>query len=48
LGEMADAVVKGSNVSSGRIEKTGFPFRFPELHGALRDCLIGAHTHVNL
>jgi uncharacterized protein (TIGR01777 family) len=48
LGEMADAVVKGSNVSSGRIEKTGFHFRFPDLHGALRDCLIGAHTHVNL
>ncbi len=39
LGEMVDAVVKGSNVSAERILKAGFRFRFENLRDALADCL---------
>jgi uncharacterized protein (TIGR01777 family) len=39
LGEMSDAVVKGGNVSSEKIEQTGFKFKYPELEEALKDCL---------
>lgn len=37
MGEMADVVLTGSNVSSEKIEKVGFVFEFPELEGAIRD-----------
>ena len=40
-GEFADAVIKGSTISSEKIQKTGFKFKFPELEGALKDCLKG-------
>jgi len=39
LGELADAVLKGSLVSSQKIQKTGFTFRFPGLGSALNDLL---------
>ncbi len=39
LGEMVDAVVKGSNVSAERILKSGFRFKYLELRAALEDCL---------
>ena len=37
LGEMADMVLGGSNLSSGKIEKAGFTFKFPYLKAALED-----------
>jgi len=40
LGEMADLVIKGSKVSSLKIESTGFQFRFPEIENALLDLLL--------
>lgn len=40
LGEMADMVTGGSNVSCKKIEGTGFKFRFTELEDALRDLLV--------
>ncbi len=39
LGEMANLVVNGSKVSSGKIKKAGFEFEYPELKGALEDLL---------
>jgi len=39
MGEMADVVLTGSNVSSKKIEKTGFEFKFPELESGLEDLL---------
>ena len=39
LGEVADAVVNGSNVSSVKIIKSGFVLEFPELSLALQDLL---------
>jgi NAD dependent epimerase/dehydratase family enzyme len=39
LGEMADIIVNGNDVSSARIEDTGFEFKFPELEGALQSLL---------
>ena len=39
LGEMADIVVNGRNVSSEKIQRTGFKFRFSNLEDALRDLL---------
>lgn len=39
LGEMADLVLKGSKVSSEKIEKTGFQFQFTHLEGALKNLL---------
>ncbi len=37
LGEMADVLLKGQRVSPGRLLEEGFPFRFPELEGTLKD-----------
>jgi len=37
LGEMSDIVLGGANASSGRIETTGFHFRFTHLEEALED-----------
>jgi len=39
LGEMADMVLRGSNVSSKKIQDTGFQFQFADLHSALKDLL---------
>ena len=39
LGEVADALLKGSRASILRLKSTGFTFRHPELQGALADCL---------
>lgn len=39
MGEMADIVLTGQRVSSDKIEKTGFVFKFTKLSYALRDCL---------
>ncbi|MDO1449086.1 TIGR01777 family oxidoreductase [Rhodocytophaga aerolata] len=40
MGEMANAVLGGSNVSSQRLQATGYHFLFPELKPALEDLLI--------
>lgn len=37
IGEMTDIVVNGSNISSEKIRKTGFTFRFTELESALKE-----------
>lgn len=39
LGEMAQIILTGQRVSSDKIEKTGFVFKFTRLGYALRDCL---------
>jgi uncharacterized protein (TIGR01777 family) len=39
LGEMADYVLKGSKVSSEKIQKAGFQFKFKNLEEALEDLL---------
>lgn len=39
LGEMAQILLTGRRVSSDKIEKLGFQFRFKNLHNALRDCI---------
>lgn len=39
MGEMAQIILTGRRVSSGKIEKTGFKFQFTTLKQALRDCL---------
>jgi len=39
MGEMADVVLTGSNVSSKKIEATGFEFKFPTLDVALKELL---------
>ena len=39
LGEMAQIVLKGQRVSSDKLTKTGFEFKFTNLGSALRDCL---------
>lgn len=39
VGEMAEIVLNGSNVSSERIQKTGFKFQFENLDDALRNLL---------
>jgi len=39
LGEMAQIILTGRRVSSDKIEKTGFKFKFTDLEQALRDCL---------
>ena len=39
LGEMALIILTGRRVSSEKIEKTGFKFKFRNLEQALRDCL---------
>lgn len=37
LGEMAQIVLGGSKISSGKIEQAGFNFQFPVLKSALED-----------
>jgi uncharacterized protein (TIGR01777 family) len=39
LGEMAQILLSGRRVSSDKIEKLGFHFRFKNLQNALRDCI---------
>jgi uncharacterized protein len=39
LGELGDAVLKGSRVSSEKIISKGYVFKFPALNTALKDCL---------
>lgn len=39
LGEMAHILLTGRRVSSDKIEKLGFKFRFKNLQNALRDCI---------
>ncbi|HEY5823149.1 MAG TPA: TIGR01777 family oxidoreductase [Cyclobacteriaceae bacterium] len=39
VGEMADIVINGSNVSSSKIESAEYQFRFPNLNEALNDVL---------
>jgi hypothetical protein len=39
MGEMADMILDSAKVSSEKIEKTGFRFRFPELRTAIGDLL---------
>lgn len=39
LGEMSDLILKGSRLSSAKIEKTGFSFKYPTLEKALDDLL---------
>ena len=38
-GDVADVVLKGGEVSSRKIEETGFHFQFPNVRGALKDLL---------
>ncbi len=37
VGEMAEIIVKGSKVSSDKIRKSGFIFRYPEMEDALKN-----------
>lgn len=39
FGEMANLILKGSRISSDKIQKAGFEFKYPTLHNALKDCL---------
>lgn len=39
FGEMANLILKGSRVSSDKIQKAGFEFKFSKLDDALQDCL---------
>ncbi|CAN5186500.1 TIGR01777 family oxidoreductase [soil metagenome] len=39
VGEMAGIVLNGSNISSGKIERAGFKFKFTDLDAALNDLL---------
>lgn len=39
VGEMANIVINGSNVSSAKIENAGYQFKFPNLNEALKDVL---------
>jgi uncharacterized protein len=39
MGEMANAVLGGSKVASGRLQATGFQFQFPQVRPALEDLL---------
>ena len=41
LGEMSDILLKGSRISSDKICLTGYKFRYPELHSALKNLLGG-------
>jgi NAD dependent epimerase/dehydratase family enzyme len=40
LGEMAGMVLNGSKVSSAKIQKAGFQFKYTELKEALRNLLV--------
>ena len=44
LGEMADLVINGSKISSAKIQKTGFKFKFIKLEEALKDLLLKTPT----
>lgn len=44
LGEMADLVLKGSKISSDKIQQAGFKFKFPLLEGALENLLGNPQT----
>jgi NAD dependent epimerase/dehydratase family enzyme len=46
LGELSEIVLKGSNVSSGKIVKEGFRFKFNTLENALEN-LLGADPKKN-
>lgn len=48
LGEMADLVIYGSKISPGKIQKTGFNFKFTKLEEALRDLLLKRPTVKNV
>jgi NAD dependent epimerase/dehydratase family enzyme len=39
LGEMSIEVLKSANVNSGKIQQTGFHFRFPDIDTAITDLL---------
>lgn len=39
FGEMANLILKGSRISSDKIQKDGFEFKYPTLNNALKDCL---------
>jgi NAD dependent epimerase/dehydratase family enzyme len=39
FGEMANVLLKGSRVSSQKLLKAGFQFKYPILTEALRDCI---------
>ncbi|HET6245643.1 MAG: TIGR01777 family protein [Bacteroidetes bacterium] len=39
MGELGDAILKGSRISSEKIRKAGFHFNFPDIKIALEDCL---------
>lgn len=39
FGELADALLKGSRVSSQKIQEAGFRFEYPDLHAALQNLL---------
>jgi len=39
LGEMSQLVLKGRRVTSDKIEKTGFQFKFTDLEVAIKECL---------
>jgi len=39
LGEMANLVLRGSNISADKIIQTGFSFTFPSVDKALQDLL---------
>lgn len=43
LGEMADAVLNGSKVSSEKIQSTGYKFKYPDIESALEATLHPAH-----
>ena len=43
LGEMADIVVTGNKVSSDKVVKAGYQFKFTELDNALSDLLVNKH-----
>ncbi len=48
LGEMADLVINGSNISSAKIQKTGFKFKFTMLEEALKNLLLKPSTSKNV
>ena len=39
FGEMADLVIKGNKISSDKLKRTGFKYRFPTVEAALTDLL---------
>ena len=43
MGEMADVIFTSTNVSSKKIESTGFDFNYPDLIPALENLLESEH-----